>query len=49
MDMAARKLGLDPINIRRKNILKRGEQDVCGQVLMSTGALGCLEEAAEAC
>ena len=47
MDMAARELGIDPVTIRKKNMLKKGDEDVCGQVMMSTGALGCLEKAAE--
>ena len=47
MDIASEKLGIDPVTIRKKNMLKRGDKDVCGQVMMSTGALGCLEKAAE--
>ena len=47
MDIAAKKLGIDPVTLRKKNMLKRDEKDVCGQVMMSTGALGCLEKAAE--
>ncbi len=47
MDMASEKLGIDPVTLRKKNMLKKGDKDVCGQVVMSTGALGCLEKAAE--
>jgi len=47
MDIASEKLSIDPVTIRKKNMLKRGNEDVCGQVMMSTGALGCLEKTAE--
>jgi len=47
MDIASEKLGVDPVTIRKKNMLTRGDKDVCGQVMMSTGALGCLQKAAK--
>ncbi len=47
MDMASEALGIDPVTLRQKNMLKKGDKDVCGQVMMSIGALGCLEQAAE--
>lgn len=47
MDIAAEKLGIDPVTIRKKNILNHGETDVCGQPARSIGVLGCLEKAAE--
>ncbi len=47
MDIASEKLDIDPVTLRKKNMLKKGDKDVCGQVMASTGALGCLEKAAE--
>jgi CO/xanthine dehydrogenase Mo-binding subunit len=47
MDIAAKKLGVDPVTVRKKNMLKKGQEDVCGQVMKSTGAEGCLDKAAE--
>lgn len=43
MDMAAEKLGVDPLEIRTKNLLKRGDKDVCGQEMKSTAAKECIE------
>jgi CO/xanthine dehydrogenase Mo-binding subunit len=48
MDIASEKLGIDPVTLRKKNMLKKGEADVCTQIMTSTAALGCLEKAAEA-
>ncbi|MBM2831789.1 MAG: Ald Xan dh protein [Dehalococcoidia bacterium] len=47
MDMMAVKLGIDPVEIRRKNILKEGERDVTGMTAYNTGAAECLEKAAK--
>ncbi len=47
MDIASEKLGIDPVRLRLKNILKKGEKDVCGQVMESTAAARCLEKAAD--
>lgn len=47
MDMLAEKLGLDPLEFRKKNILKEGERDVSGQIVHSIGAKECLEKAAQ--
>lgn len=44
MDMLAEKLGLDPVKIRKKNILKEGERDVSGQIVHSIGAEECLDK-----
>jgi len=44
MDMLAEKLGLDPVQFRKKNILKEGEKDVSGQTVHSIGAQECLEK-----
>ena len=42
MDVIAEKLGLDPLEVRRKNILKEGDRDVCGQIVRSIGVEKCL-------
>lgn len=47
MDQLAEKSGIDPVEIRRKNILKEGEKDACGQTVVSIGAAACLDKAAE--
>ena len=47
MDVASEKLGIDPVTLRKKNMLKKGDEDVCGQVMRSTAAERCLEKAAE--
>jgi CO/xanthine dehydrogenase Mo-binding subunit len=47
MDMIAEELGIDPLEIRRRNILKEGEEDVCGMKTHSIGARECLEKVAE--
>lgn len=47
MDMLAERLGLDPIRIRKINLLKEGEEDVCGMVTHSIGAGECLDSVSE--
>lgn len=47
MDMIAEELGIDPLEIRRRNILKEGEEDVCGMETHSIGVKECLEKVAE--
>ena len=47
MDMIAEELGIDPLEIRSRNILKEGEEDVCGMKTHSIGARECLEKVAE--
>lgn len=48
MDLVARRLGLDPVEIRRRNAVRGGDRLPTGQVLdESTAALACLERAAE--
>jgi CO/xanthine dehydrogenase Mo-binding subunit len=47
MDMIAQELGIDPLEIRRRNLLKEGEEDVCGMKTHSIGARECLEKVAE--
>lgn len=49
MDRVARRLGLDPLEIRRRNVLEAGDTLPTGQVLDdSTAARECLEVAAAA-
>ena len=43
MDMLARKLGLDPAEIRMRNFLKEGEPNVHGEIVHSFGARACQE------
>ena len=47
IEIAAEKLGLDPVEIRVKNMLKRGDVDVTGQLTKSTGAKECIETVAK--
>ncbi len=44
MDVIAEKLGLDPVLVRKKNILKEGEKDACGQSVHSIGVEQCLDK-----
>ncbi|MBK7864068.1 MAG: molybdopterin-dependent oxidoreductase [Archangiaceae bacterium] len=43
LDMAAEKLGLDPIEVRRKNFIGEDTQTINGQHITSNGFLQCLE------
>lgn len=43
MDMMAEKLGIDPAEIRRRNILKEGEANVTGEITHSIGVEECLD------
>ena len=45
MDILAAKLKLDPVEIRRRNILYNGETDASGTPASSIGVKECLEEA----
>lgn len=47
MDMLAHKLGMDPVELRKKNLLKEGEKDVTGHTTHSIGARECLEKVVE--
>jgi CO/xanthine dehydrogenase Mo-binding subunit len=47
MDIIAEKLGIDPVEMRQKNILNEGEKDVCGMSTSSIGARQCLEDVRE--
>lgn len=44
MDTIARKLGISPVDIRKKNILRDGDTDVCGQTAKAVGVGQCLDE-----
>ncbi len=46
MDMIAERLRMDPLEIRMKNLLKEGEEDVCGMITHSIGAKECLDKVA---
>ncbi len=48
MDRIARELGIDPLELRRKNLLKDGDLTATGGVLHDTAAFLVLEEALEA-
>ena len=48
MDALAEKLGIDPLALRLKNVLRDGSTNVVGEVMNSVGAAECLEKAAEA-
>jgi carbon-monoxide dehydrogenase large subunit len=47
MDMLAEKLGMDPVALRRKNVLRKGEKNPYGEVVESIGVLECLEKVAQ--
>jgi CO/xanthine dehydrogenase Mo-binding subunit len=48
LDMAAEKLGLDPLEVRRKNFLGEHTKTVNGQTVTSNGFLQCLESVEKA-
>jgi CO/xanthine dehydrogenase Mo-binding subunit len=47
MDMLAEKLEMDSADIRRKNILREGEEDGCGMLVHSIGVVDCLDKITE--
>jgi CO/xanthine dehydrogenase Mo-binding subunit len=47
MDVIAKSLGMDPLELRRKNIVQDGDATVSGQILDPHGAPLCLNTAAE--
>jgi CO/xanthine dehydrogenase Mo-binding subunit len=47
MDIAARQIGMDPLDFRLKNALDPGNKSLGGQVLKSVGIKECLNKAAE--
>ncbi len=48
LDMLAERLGMDPIELRRRNALRPGERTVNELLVRSTGFLGCLDAVEEA-
>ena len=48
LDMAAEKLGLDPIEVRRRNFVGENVQTVNGQQITSNGFLQCLDKVEDA-
>jgi CO/xanthine dehydrogenase Mo-binding subunit len=47
MDVIAERLGLDPLELRRRNLVRAGDTGPTGQVFERPAALECLEHAAE--
>jgi CO/xanthine dehydrogenase Mo-binding subunit len=47
MDMIAERLGISPVDIRRRNILHEGEENGHGEYTHSIGARQCLEKVVE--
>ncbi len=47
LDMLARDIGLDPVEIRLRNVSKAGDRLPNGDTLASCGLAGCIEKAAE--
>ena len=47
MDMIAEKLGLDAVEIRKKNLLKEGDVNANAEIVHSIGARECLEKVVE--
>jgi CO/xanthine dehydrogenase Mo-binding subunit len=47
MDMAAKEIGMDPIEFRLKNVINPGDLSVGNQVLKSVGIKECVDKAAE--
>ncbi|HLN84878.1 MAG TPA: xanthine dehydrogenase family protein molybdopterin-binding subunit, partial [Candidatus Limnocylindrales bacterium] len=48
MDDIARRLGIDPLELRLKNLVREGDQFVTGDKLISVGISDCLKGAAQA-
>jgi CO/xanthine dehydrogenase Mo-binding subunit len=48
MDDIARRLGIDPVELRLKNLVEEGDRFVTGDTLVSVGISECLKRAAEA-
>lgn len=45
MDMLAQRLGISPVELRKRNLLQEGEANVTGEITHSIGTLECLEKA----
>ncbi|MGH7366518.1 MAG: xanthine dehydrogenase family protein molybdopterin-binding subunit [Candidatus Rokuibacteriota bacterium] len=48
LDMVARELGMDPLELRLRNAVEEGSESVLGEVLHSVGVKECLRKAADA-
>lgn len=48
MDEIARRLGMDPLELRLKNLLQEGDRFVTGEPMISVGASECVKQAAVA-
>jgi CO/xanthine dehydrogenase Mo-binding subunit len=48
MDDVARRLGIDPVEIRLKNLLQENERFITGEPMISVGVSECLRQAARA-
>lgn len=46
MDMLAEKLGMSPVELRRRNVLRQGERNAYGEKVESIGVMQCLEKVA---
>lgn len=47
MDIIAEKLGIDPVDFRKRNLIKEGEENLRGEITHSIGAEECLDKVAE--
>ncbi|MFC1968737.1 xanthine dehydrogenase family protein molybdopterin-binding subunit, partial [Chloroflexota bacterium] len=47
MDMIAERLGIDPVEIRRRNLLKEGDEMATGMITYNIGAEDCLDKVAK--
>jgi len=47
MDIIAEKLGMDAVEIRHKNLIKEGEEDIRGEITHSIGVADCLDKVAQ--
>jgi CO/xanthine dehydrogenase Mo-binding subunit len=47
IDIIAEKLGMDPLELRMKNLMKDGDRAATGQVMRSVGIKACLDKVAE--
>lgn len=48
LDTVARRLGMDPLELRLRNAVEEGSESVLGEVLHSVGVKTCLQKAADA-
>ena len=47
LDMLAEKLGINPVELRRKNVLHKGEKNAYGERMESIGVMDCLEKVSQ--